>query len=174
MKKLKSIVFLFVLCLVFSTTAIASMQNSKEIKNTIYFSNMKNFKVTDYFSAMTDKEIRGIQKSIDKGNAVVTFNKLDNFDDKLSYIAGHNPGIMSKFAKFVKKDREVCIYDNNGKKRYYTLQFFAKQKKSQRDANKEVNDLIKEKDKKEAVLFQFCVGKEIHFWLAVPKEVENE
>lgn len=169
LKKQMTIVLLLI-CLIISSTFIVVAHEKKDAKNTIYFSNMKKFKVTDYFSAMTDKEIKGIQKSIDKGNAVVTFNELDNFDGKLSYIAGHNPGIMSEFAKFVKKDREVCIYDKNGKKRYYTLQFLAKQKKSQRDANKEVNDLIKEKDKKEAVLFQFCVGKEIHFWLATPKK----
>lgn len=152
---------------------IARQQSKEDTKeNAIVFSDMKYFKVSTYFKDMSEKNIKKIQKAIDKGEAVVAYNKLDNNDGKLSYIAGHNPGIMSKFADFIKENREVCVVDTKGKSRYYTLKFFAKQAKKQRTACKEVADLLKKADKTEAVLFQFCEGKEIHYWLASPKDKE--
>lgn len=133
---------------------------------------MKKLKVSDHYKSLNEEEIKNIQKSIDNGKAVVVYNKLDNFDGKFSYIAGHNPGIMSSFAKFVKKDREICVYDNNGEKRYYKLQFLAEQDYNDTEVCDKVNEVIEQSDSLEAIVFQFCVSNnKIHFWIATPAEL---
>ena len=167
--KRKIILSIAIIVFIFISASIKKKKKPKD-KNAIIFSNMKSFEVSDFFTKMDDKSAKDIQKAVDKGKAIITFNKLDNNDGKLSYIAGHNPGIMSQFAKFVKDDREICIHDSKGNKRYYILKFFAKQPKKQRIACDEVNELIAKKDKIEDVLFKFCVKNEIHYWLATPKD----
>lgn len=165
--------FSFLFIIIFSFFLVSVGDNS--MKDTVVFGQGKMFRVSKYFSVMDEKNIDKVQKALDRGNAIVVYNKLDNYDDKLSYIAGHNPGVLGKFAKFAKKDREVCIYDSNGNSRYYVLKFLAKQDKNKREACDEINNLVNNRDKAgECVVFQFCVGKNIQFWLGSPKDVEEK
>lgn len=139
-------------------------------KNVVMFGDGHIVKAGKHFSCLDEKNVSAMQKSLDKGITVTAYNELDNRDGKLTYFAGHNPGVMSKFAKFVKDNREVRVYDKNGDVRYYVLSFLADQSRGERYACDEVTSVVDNADELEGILFQFCRGKRMEFWLAVPKD----
>lgn len=142
------------------------------IYSTIKFGKNKSLKITAFFQAMTQENIDLIQKTLNKGNTIAVYNKLDNNDNKLTYIAGHNPGTMTQFAKFVKENREIQVYDINGNKQTYILHFLCTQdfaKSGSTTMKQEVVNYVMNKDKEERIIFQFCRNNKAEMWTAVPK-----
>lgn len=162
--------FLYSIVASFLVVFLLSSSQSVTKKSIIMFGKNKEVKVSKYYENTTEENIKQIQKDIDKGKAVVFYNELDNNDDKLSYIAGHNPGVMSKLAKFVKNDRKIKVYDKNGNYRYYKLKFLIKCDYNNGIAHKDVVNFINENKEKEAILIQFCRDKKLEYWSAFPKE----
>lgn len=149
--------------------------NTKEktnIYSTIKFGKNKSLKITAFFEAMTQENIDLIQKTLNKGNTIAVYNKLDNNDNKLTYIAGHNPGTMTQFTKFVKENREIQVYDINGNKQTYILHFLCTQdfaKSGSTTMKQEVVNYVINKDKEKRIIFQFCRNNKAEMWTAVPK-----
>lgn len=149
--------------------------NTKEktnIYSTIKFGKNKSLKITEFFQAMTQENIDLIQKTLNEGNTIAVYNKLDNNDNKLTYIAGHNPGTMTQFTKFVKENREIQVYDINGNKQTYILHFLCTQdfaKSGSTTMKQEVVNYVINKDKEERIIFQFCRNNKAEMWTAVPK-----
>lgn len=151
-----------------------SVTAKQNIKSTIVFGKNKTLKVSGYYKNTTEKNIKQVQGDINKDKAIAIYNELDNNDNKLTYIAGHNPGIMSELAKFVKNDREVKVYDKNGNYRYYKLKFLIKCDYNKGIAHQDVINFINENQENEAILIQFCRNKKLEYWTAIPKEENNE
>lgn len=149
--------------------------NAKEktnIYSTIKFGKNKSLKITAFFEAMTQENIDLVQKTLNKGNTIAVYNKLNNNDNKLTYIAGHNPGTMTQFAKFVKENREIQVYDINGNKQTYILHFLCTQdfaKSGSTTMKQDVANYVMNKDKEERIIFQFCRNNKAEMWTAVPK-----
>lgn len=162
--------FLYSIVASFLVVLLLSSSQSVTKKSIIMFGKNKEVKVSKYYENTTEENIKQIQKDIDKGKAVVFYNELDNNDDKLSYIAGHNPGVMSKLAKFVKNDIEIKVYDKNGNYRYYKLKFLIKCDYNNGIAHEDVVNFINENKEKEAILIQFCRDEKLEYWTAFPKE----
>lgn len=142
------------------------------VYSTIKFGKNKSLKITAFFEVMTQENIDLVQKTLNKGNTIAVYNKLNNNDNKLTYIAGHNPGTMTQFAKFVKENREIQIYDINGNKQTYILHFLCTQdfaKSGSTTMKQEVVNYVMNKDKEERIIFQFCRNNKAEMWTAVPK-----
>lgn len=149
-----------------------NVKEKTNIYSTIKFGKNKTLKVTSFFQEMTQENIDLVQKTLNKGNTIAVYNKLDNNDNKLTYIAGHNPGTMTQFAKFVKENREIQVYDINGNKQTYILHFLCTQdfaKSGSTTMKQEVANYVMNKDKEERIIFQFCRNNKAEMWTAVPK-----
>lgn len=82
----------------------------------------KTFDIGMFTGDMMDKEsVELTQNEVDSGHIPVTINDLDNFDNKLSYLTGHNPGVFDYIYKNFQNGDIVTIYDRYGSKQDYQM-----------------------------------------------------
>lgn len=62
-----------------------------------------------------------IQSYIDRGLVAQGWNELDNNDGMVTYLAGHNPGVLSDFANWVEVGKTFTVYDSNGNAKLYRM-----------------------------------------------------
>ena len=62
---------------------------------------------------------RIIQSYIDQGLVAQAWNPLDNNDGKVTYLAGHNPGVFSGLASIIHIGQTFSVYDSFGNKKEY-------------------------------------------------------
>lgn len=48
-------------------------------------------------------------------------NELDNSDGMVTYLAGHNPGVLSDFANWVEVGKTITVYDSTGNAKSYRM-----------------------------------------------------
>lgn len=62
-----------------------------------------------------------IQSYIDRGLVAQGWNELDNSDGMVTYLAGHNPGVLSDFANWVEVGKTITVYDSTGNAKSYRM-----------------------------------------------------
>lgn len=117
--------------------------------------------------------IVGIQSYVDQGLVGQAWNELNNNDGKVTYIAGHNPGVLSNFAGWVQVGKIITVYDSTGNARSYRIN-----RVMETPMNRAVNgvsaDVINymyyHMYDHEALLIQFCRPERsiMQIWEAVP------
>lgn len=151
------------------------VQALKERKVRVVEFGDQSFKVGDQvFGSLYEADaIVGIQSYVDKGLVGQAWNELNNNDGKVTYIAGHNPGVLSNFAGWVQVGKIVTVYDTAGNARSYRIN-----QVMETPMNRAVNgvsaDVINymyyHMHDHEALLIQFCRPERsiMQIWEAVP------
>lgn len=136
-------------------------------KGTCIAFNDKVIPITALFGELDGSNARAVQQTINRGHAICAFNRIDNNDGKTSYVAGHNPGIMSPLAKYVGEGKRIIVQDVHGGRRYYRLHYLGQQYYNGGSLeSRYVNEIYKEQ---EALFLQFCRNGKIEFWSALPQ-----
>lgn len=136
-------------------------------KGTCIAFNDKIIPITALFGELDSSNARTVQQTINRGHAICAFNRIDNNDGKTSYVAGHNPGIMSPLAAYVGEGKRIIVQDVHGGRRYYRLHYLGQQYfNGGRLEGRYVNEIYKEQ---EALFIQFCRSGKIEFWSALPQ-----
>ena len=114
-----------------------------------------------------------IQSYIDRGLVAQGWNELDNNDGMVTYVAGHNPGVLSDFANWVEVGKIITVYDSNGRAKSYRMN-----RVMETPINRPVNGVSSEvvdytyyhMYDHEGLLIQFCRDKRgiIQLWIAEP------
>lgn len=136
-------------------------------KGTCIAFNDKVIPITALFGELDGSNARAVQQTINRGHAICAFNRIDNNDGKTSYVAGHNPGIMSPLAKYVGEGKRIIVQDVHCGRRYYRLHYLGQQYfNGGQLEDRYVNEIYKEQ---EALFIQFCRNDKIEFWSALPQ-----
>lgn len=61
------------------------------------------------------------QSYIDQGNIAQGYNPLDFNDDKMTYLCGHNPGVLAPLANYAGVGKQVSVWDANGQKKDFVF-----------------------------------------------------
>lgn len=61
------------------------------------------------------------QSYIDQGNIAQGYNPLDFNDGKMTYLCGHNPGVLAPLANYAGVGKQVSVWDANGQKKDFVF-----------------------------------------------------
>ena len=61
------------------------------------------------------------QSYIDQGNIAQGYNPLDFNDDKMTYLCGHNPGVLAPIANYAGVGKQISVWDANGQKKDFVF-----------------------------------------------------
>lgn len=113
-----------------------------------------------------------IQSYIDRGLVAQGWNELDNHDGMVTYLAGHNPGVLSEFANWVEVGKTITVYDSTGNVRSYRMN-----RVMETPMNRPVNGVSSEvidytyyhMYDHEGIVIQFCKDNSVmQLWIAEP------
>lgn len=113
-----------------------------------------------------------IQSYIDRGLVAQGWNELDNSDGMVTYLAGHNPGVLSDFANWVEVGKTITVYDSTGNAKSYRMN-----RVMETPMNRPVNGVSSEvidytyyhMYDHEGLVIQFCKDNSVmQLWIAEP------
>ena len=61
------------------------------------------------------------QSYIDQGNIAQGYNPLDFNDGKMTYLCGHNPGVLAPIANYASVGKQISVWDANGQKKDFVF-----------------------------------------------------
>lgn len=61
------------------------------------------------------------QAYIDQGYIAQGYNALDFSDGKMTYLCGHNPGVMAPIANYAGVGKQISVWDANGQKKDFVF-----------------------------------------------------
>lgn len=61
------------------------------------------------------------QSYIDQGNIAQGYNPLDFNDGKMTYLCGHNPGVLAPIANYAGVGKQISVWDVNGQKKDFVF-----------------------------------------------------
>lgn len=61
------------------------------------------------------------QSYIDQGNIAQGYNSLDFNDGKMTYLCGHNPGVLAPIANYAGVGKQISVWDANGQKKDFVF-----------------------------------------------------
>jgi hypothetical protein len=61
------------------------------------------------------------QSYIDQGNIAQGYNPLDFNDGKMTYLCGHNPGVLAPIANYAGVGKQISVWDANGQKKDFVF-----------------------------------------------------
>lgn len=61
------------------------------------------------------------QSYIDQGNIAQGYNSLNFNDGKMTYLCGHNPGVLSPLANYASVGKQISVWDANGQKKDFVF-----------------------------------------------------
>lgn len=116
---------------------------------------------------------RIIQSYIDQGIVAQAWNPLDNNDGKVTYLAGHNPGVFSGLASIIHISQTFSVYDSFGNKKEYK---FVNMYETPMDVARSGVDInvrtycYYHMYDHEGIVIQFCRAERgiMQFWIADP------
>lgn len=116
---------------------------------------------------------RIIQSYIDQGIVAQAWNPLDNNDGKVTYLAGHNPGVFSGLASIIHIGQTFSVYDSFGNKKEYK---FVNMYETPMDVARSGVDInvrtycYYHMYDHEGIVIQFCRAERgiMQFWIADP------
>lgn len=116
---------------------------------------------------------RIIQSYIDQGIVAQAWNPLDNNDGKVTYLAGHNPGVFSGLASIIHIGQAFSAYDSFGNKKEYK---FVNMYETPMDVARSGVDInvrtycYYHMYDHEGIVIQFCRAERgiMQFWIADP------
>lgn len=61
------------------------------------------------------------QSYIDQGNIAQGYNPLNFNDGKMTYLCGHNPGVLAPLANYAGVGKQISVWDANGQKKDFVF-----------------------------------------------------
>lgn len=61
------------------------------------------------------------QSYIDQGNIAQGYNPLNFNDGKMTYLCGHNPGVLAPIANYAGVGKQISVWDVNGQKKDFVF-----------------------------------------------------
>ena len=121
---------------------------------------------------MSDTDgVLALANYIDTGGIGAMGAPLDVYDGTGTYIAGHNPGVMSLFANNMGYGSVVTVHDGNGNARQYTATSMVTTPINNQGAssntskpNAGASALVKSMYGTESLVIQYCIGSTMYLW----------
>lgn len=115
-----------------------------------------------------------LQNYINQGLIGLAWHELNNNDGLVTYMAGHNPGVMSPLAAYVAVGKSVQVTDAQGSSREYVFTDVLETPMGvqQNGVNQAVVDYTAyHMDDHEGIVIQFCRPERgiMQLWIASPK-----
>ena len=115
--------------------------------------------------------VRALANYIDTGGIGAMGAPLDVYDGTGTYIAGHNPGVMSLFANNMEYGSVVTVHDSNGNARQYVATRMVTTPLNNQGAssntskpNAGASALVKSMYGTESLVIQYCIGSTMYLW----------
>lgn len=115
-----------------------------------------------------------LQNYIDQGFIAQAWREQNNNDGLVTYMAGHNPGIMNPLAAYVAVGKTMHVTDAQGSSREYifTDVLETPMDPDQNGVNPNIeNYMYYHMDDHEGIIIQFCKPEQgiMQLWIATPK-----
>lgn len=72
-------------------------------------------------SAYDVQSVFATQSYIDQGNIAQGYNPLNFNDGKMTYLCGHNPGVLAPIANYAGVGKQISVWDANGQKKDFVF-----------------------------------------------------
>lgn len=115
--------------------------------------------------------VRALANYIDSGGIGAMGSALNVYDGTGTYIAGHNPGVMSLFANNLNYGSIVTVHDINGNARQYQATTLATtpinntgSASNTSTPNGSAIALMNSMSGRESLVIQFCIGSTMYLW----------
>lgn len=79
----------------------------------------KDLPVGDFTLPNIYSDLSASQRAIDAGQIVQGYYTLDNNDNHVTYLAGHNPGVLKPLEQYADLGKTIDVYDKNGNTKTY-------------------------------------------------------
>lgn len=109
--------------------------------------------------------VHALANYIDGGGIGAIGSPLDVYDGQGTYLAGHNPGVMSTFAANLQYGQVVTVHDVNGNARNYVVTSSASMPinnngsySNTSGADRSTENFVNQIHGNETLIIQFCIG----------------
>ena len=79
----------------------------------------KDLPIGDFTLPNIYSDLSTSQRAIDAGQIVQGYYTLDNNDNHVTYLAGHNPGVLTPLEQYAKLGKTIDVHDKNGNVKTY-------------------------------------------------------
>ena len=109
--------------------------------------------------------VHALANYIDGGGIGAIGSPLNVYDGQGTYLAGHNPGVMSTFAANLQYGQVVTVYDVNGNARKYVVTSSTSMPinnngsySNTSGADRSTENFVNQIHGNETLIIQFCIG----------------
>lgn len=79
----------------------------------------KDLPIGDFTLPNIYSDLSTSQRAIDAGQIVQGYYTLDNNDNHVTYLAGHNPGVLTTLEQYAELGKTIDVHDKNGNVKTY-------------------------------------------------------
>ena len=79
----------------------------------------KDLPIGDFTLPNIYSDLSASQRAIDAGQIVQGYYTLDNNDNHVTYLAGHNPGVLTPLEQYAQLGKTIDVHDKNGNVKTY-------------------------------------------------------
>lgn len=79
----------------------------------------KDLPIGDFTLPNIYSDLSASQRTIDAGQIVQGYYTLDNNDNHVTYLAGHNPGVLTPLEQYAQLGKTIDVHDKNGNVKTY-------------------------------------------------------
>lgn len=93
--------------------------NAVPTKTNVISFNGKDLPIGDFTLPNIYSDLSTSQRAIDAGQIVQGYYTLDNNDNHVTYLAGHNPGVLTPLEQYAELGKTIDVHDKNGNVKTY-------------------------------------------------------
>lgn len=101
------------------TNKIYPRTNAVPTKTNVISFDGKDLPVGDFTLPNIYSDLSTSQRAIDAGQIVQGYYTLDNNDNHVTYLAGHNPGVLTPLEQYADLGKTIDVHDKNGNVKTY-------------------------------------------------------
>ena len=93
--------------------------NAVPTKTNVISFDGKDLPIGDFTLPNIYSDLSTSQRAIDAGQIVQGYYTLDNNDNHVTYLAGHNPGVLTPLEQYAELGKTIDVHDKNGNTKTY-------------------------------------------------------
>lgn len=93
--------------------------NAVPTKTNVISFDGKDLPIGDFTLPNIYSDLSTSQRAIDAGQIVQGYYTLDNNDNHVTYLAGHNPGVLTPLEQYAQLGKTIDVHDKNGNTKTY-------------------------------------------------------
>lgn len=93
--------------------------NAVPTKTNVISFDGKDLPIGDFTLPNIYSDLSTSQRAIDAGQIVQGYYTLDNNDNHVTYLAGHNPGVLTPLEQYANLGKTIDVHDKNGNVKTY-------------------------------------------------------